>query len=80
MVIRVTFADWRIEHLEHAAVLSDACLLDMLVVRLCCGSEPGADAVGDLLRTQVDHGLALEALEVGGVAAVQGSGFDRLTP
>ena len=35
-VIRVTFADWRIEHLEHAAVPSDTRLLEVLVVRLCC--------------------------------------------
>lgn len=34
-VIRDTFAAWRIEHLEQAAVPSDTRLLDVLVVRLC---------------------------------------------
>ena len=33
-VIRDTFADWRIEHLEQAAVPSDTRMLDVLVVRL----------------------------------------------
>jgi hypothetical protein len=34
-VIRETFAAWRIEHLEQAAVPSDTRTLDVLVVRLC---------------------------------------------
>ena len=34
-VIRDTFADWRIEHLEQAVVPSDTRMLDVLVVRLC---------------------------------------------
>jgi SAM-dependent methyltransferase len=34
-VIRDTFAAWRVEHLEQAAVPSDTRLLDVLVVRLC---------------------------------------------
>ena len=36
-VIRRTFAAWRIEHLEHAAVPSDTRLLDVLLVRLASG-------------------------------------------
>jgi hypothetical protein len=32
--IRRTFATWRIEHLERAAVPSDTRLLDVLLVRL----------------------------------------------
>ena len=38
-VIRDTFADWRIEHLEQAAVPSDTRLLDVLVVRLCTDQD-----------------------------------------
>src|SRR6202044_219744 len=34
------------------------------------GSEPGPDVLGYLLRAQVDQGLAPDAFEVGGVAAV----------
>src|ERR1700721_120652 len=34
------------------------------------GSEPGPHVLGYLLRAQVDQGLAPDALEVGGVAAV----------
>src|SRR5215510_15966730 len=36
------------------------------------GSESGLDAVGHFFGAQVDHCLAVEALEVGGVAAVPG--------
>ena len=33
-LLRDTFADWRIEHLDQAAVPSDTRMLDVLVVRL----------------------------------------------
>ena len=36
------------------------------------GSESGPDAVRHLLRAQVDQGLSVEALEIGGVAAIEG--------
>ena len=35
-------------------------------------SESGPDAVSDFFRAQIDHGLSVEALEVGGIATIAG--------